>query len=276
MPSSTIVKRLVVFDFDWTLIEADSDIWVIQNLGGEIAKQQEELYGKVQWTDLQDMLLGQLHERGITRQDIEKSLQEIPFTPEIIAALQLMKSQGAELCIISDANTFYIDTILKAHGLDHLFTKIITNPAHFDDQGRLHVARYHGLDKEPHGCSLPCHPNLCKGRELQKLIDSQAWDQVIYMGDSTNDFCPSTRLLSSSSSPTSDNNHGCGNLILARANLLLEKEIKEHPEMIKAKVIYWDSPKGVLSIIQSVSAIPSTKPLPFAKKLAEEPVLASV
>lgn len=37
--------------------------------------------------------------------------------PEVIAALRLMKAQGAELCIISDANTFYIDTILKASGL---------------------------------------------------------------------------------------------------------------------------------------------------------------
>ncbi|KAF9170644.1 hypothetical protein BGX20_008695 [Mortierella sp. AD010] len=66
MPSPTIVKRLVVFDFDWTLIEADSDIWVIQNFGEEIAKEQEELSGKVQWTDLQ-------------------------CTPEMIAALRLMK-----------------------------------------------------------------------------------------------------------------------------------------------------------------------------------------
>ncbi|KAF9115904.1 hypothetical protein BGX27_005785 [Mortierella sp. AM989] len=266
MPSSTVIKRLVVFDFDWTLIEADSDFWVIQNLGGELAKQQAELFGKIQWTDLQDMLLGQLYEHGVTRQDLEKSLQEIPLTSDIAAALHLMKSQGAELCIISDANTFYIDTILKAHGLDHLFTSIITNPAHFDDHGRLHVARFHGLDKEPHGCKLPCHPNLCKGRELQKLIDAQTWDQVIYMGDSTNDFCPSTRLSSS-------DYHGRGDLILARANLLLEKEIQEHPEMIKAKVIYWDSPKDVLSITQSVFSIPSTKHVPLAKTLAEEPIL---
>lgn len=56
------------------------------------------------------------------------------------------------------------------------------------------MVRFHGLDKAPHGCHLPCEPNICKGQELQKLIDSQRWDQVIYMGDSTNDFCPSTRL----------------------------------------------------------------------------------
>ncbi|KAF8977823.1 hypothetical protein BGZ46_007100 [Entomortierella lignicola] len=268
MPSAAAFKRLIVFDFDWTLIEADSDVWVIQNLGaGDIAKQQEDLHEKVQWTDLQDMLLGKLHECGVTRQDIEKSLQGIPFTPEMITALQLMKSQGAELCIISDANTFYIDTILKTHGLDHLFSKIITNPAHFDDQGRLRVVRFHGLDKEPHGCPLPCHPNLCKGRELQKLIDTKVWDQVIYMGDSTNDFCPSTRLLSSS--------NGREDIILARANLLLEKKIKENPELIKANVIYWESPKDVLTIAQTEFSILNAKSIPPAKKLSQEPILAS-
>ncbi|KAI7816528.1 phosphatase phospho-type [Gamsiella multidivaricata] len=239
MPTSTVTKRLVVFDFDWTLIEADSDYWVVQHLGGEFAKEQVELFGKVQWTDLQDMLLGRLYDRGITRQDLERILREVPFTPEMIAALRAMKSQGAELCIISDANTFYIDTILKAHGIDQLFTKIITNPAHFDSVGRLRITRFHGLDKEPHGCPLPCHPNLCKGHELQKLIDAQSWDQVIYMGDSTNDFCPSTRLQ------TED-------LVLARASLLLEKEIRLHPELVRAKVLYWESPKDALAKIQSV------------------------
>ncbi|KAF9343523.1 hypothetical protein BGX34_006654, partial [Mortierella sp. NVP85] len=203
--ASTIPKRLVVFDFDWTLIEADSDYWVMQKLDADLAKAQEDLVGVVQWTDLQDQLLGQLHNRGVTRQDLEKTLQKIPFTQEMITALRLMKSQGAELCILSDANTFYIDTILKAFGIDHLFSKIITNPAHFDDQGRLRVARFHGLDQEPHRCPMPCHANLCKGRELQKLIDAQPWDQVIYMGDSTNDFCPSTRLQAK-------------DIILARAN----------------------------------------------------------
>ncbi|KAF9096869.1 hypothetical protein BGX29_008415, partial [Mortierella sp. GBA35] len=177
MPSSTISKRLFVFDFDWTLIEADSDLWVAENLAADLAKEQESFVGKILWTDLQDILLQRLFERGVTKQDLERTLHKIPFTPEIIAALRLMKSHGAELCILSDANTFYIDCILKAHGLDRVFSKIITNPAHFDDQGRLHVARFHGLDKPPHNCPLPCQLNLCKGKELQNLIDSQNWDQ---------------------------------------------------------------------------------------------------
>ncbi|KAI1294480.1 hypothetical protein EDD11_008117 [Mortierella claussenii] len=205
MPSATISKRLVVFDFDWTLIEADSDYWVVQHLGGDLAKQQKDLVEKMQWTDLQDMLLGQMHERGVTRQDLEKTLSKIPFT----------------------------------FGIDQLFSTIITNPAHFDKTGRLHIKRFLDLDQEPHHCPLPCHVNLCKGQELQKLIDQSAWDQVIYMGDSTNDFCPSTRLQSR-------------DIVLARANLLLEENIKLHPEMLKAKVIYWESPKHALEIIQSI------------------------
>ncbi|KAG0200528.1 hypothetical protein BGX28_006433 [Mortierella sp. GBA30] len=263
MPSSSIFRRLFVFDFDWTLIEADSDHWVIRQLGGEIAKSQEELLGKMQWTDLQDMLLGQLFERGVTKQDIENSLRQIPMAPSVVAALRLMKAQGAELCIISDANTFYIETILNNHDIEGLFSNVITNPGYFDNQGRLRVSRFHSLDKDPHGCSLPCQPNLCKGQELQKLINTQSWDQVVYMGDSTNDFCPSTRL--------------CPNdIVLARGKLLLEEAIRAHPEMVKAEVIYWNSPEDVLSATNAIFNTTSSKPGSSSFQEVDSPELFSL
>ena len=59
------------------------------------------------------MLLGRLFDRGVTKEQLEVTLREIPMMSETIAALRLMKSQGSELVIISDANTFYIDIILK-------------------------------------------------------------------------------------------------------------------------------------------------------------------
>ncbi|GJJ73613.1 pyridoxal phosphate phosphatase PHOSPHO2 [Entomortierella parvispora] len=248
MPSTTLSKNLFVFDFDWTLIEADSDHWVMEKLGGLTREEFESTYKDVQWTDLQDMLLGRLFDRGVTKAHLEATLREIPMMPETIAALQLMKAQGSDLVILSDANTFYVDTILKAHGIDHLFSKIITNPSHFDEQGRLRVARFHGLDKPPHGCPRLCAPNLCKGQEFQKVIASQHWEQIVYMGDSTNDFCPSTRLQSNG-------------IVLARANLLLEKAIREHPDMVKAQVIYWSSPKDVLAATQAIFDVPSPKSL---------------
>ncbi|KAF9984719.1 hypothetical protein BGZ75_003719 [Mortierella antarctica] len=239
MPSTTLSKRLFVFDFDWTLIEADSDHFVFEHLSEELFQEQLQAVGKVQWTDLQQRLLGELFDRGVSRDDIERTLSQVPFAPEMIQALELMKSEGADLYILSDANTVYIDTVLKAYKIDHLFTKVITNPAEFDPQGRLNVVRFHGLDQTPHGCPLPCQPNLCKGQELQKLIDSHTWDQVVYMGDSTNDFCPSTRLQRN-------------DVVLARRGLLLEKEILENKDLIKANVVYWDNAVDVLQATQSI------------------------
>jgi len=53
MPSRSQAKRLFVFDFDWTLIEADSDNWVFRHLCEELYQEQLVSVGKVQWTDLQ-------------------------------------------------------------------------------------------------------------------------------------------------------------------------------------------------------------------------------
>ncbi|KAF9567910.1 hypothetical protein BGW38_008839, partial [Lunasporangiospora selenospora] len=84
------------------------------------------------------------------------------------------------------------------------------------------------------------------GQEIQKMIDSNNWDQIVYMGDSTNDFCPSTRLQSK-------------DIVLARSDLLLEKEIKAQPDLIKAKVVYWESPAAALTAIQEIFKIPASK-----------------
>ncbi|KAG0280384.1 hypothetical protein BGZ95_010296 [Linnemannia exigua] len=235
------LKRLFVFDFDWTLIDADSDYFVFEHLNAELSKIQLNSIGKVQWTDLQQRLLGELFDRGISKEDIERTLSSIPFASERIEALTLMKEHDSDLYILSDANTVYIETILKAYKIDHLFTGILTNPASFNPQGRLNVTRYHGLDKPPHQCQLPCEPNLCKGLELQKLIDSQHYDQVIYMGDASNDFCPSTRLLRER-----------GDLVLARQGLSLEQRIKERPELVQAEIIYWQDAKDVLEVTQDI------------------------
>ncbi|KAI8595540.1 putative phosphatase-domain-containing protein [Dissophora ornata] len=237
--STALSKRLFVFDFDWTLVETDSDYWVFQHLSEELHQEQLDCAGKVQWTDLQQRLLGELFARGVSREDIEGVLSQIPFAPEMIEALRLMKSQGAELYILSDANSVYIETVLEAYNIRQLFTKVITNPATFDERGRLNVVRFHGLDQEPHNCPRPCQPNLCKGQEIQKLIDAQTWEQVIYMGDSTNDFCPSTRLQSK-------------DVVLARRGLLLEKEINENPQLVEANVVYWNDAKDVLHATQAI------------------------
>jgi pyridoxal phosphate phosphatase PHOSPHO2 len=102
--------------------------------------------------------------------------------------------QGGEIAILSDANTVYISTILKHLGMDHLVTEIITNRGFFEDSGRLRVERFWKESEEPHGCPNGCAPNLCKGKELKRLMSLKAYERVYYLGDGRNDYCPSVHL----------------------------------------------------------------------------------
>lgn len=108
------------------------------------------------------------------------------------------------------------------HDLSDHFVEIVTNPAHFEPSGLLHLERRVKLGEEQHGCQVGCSGNMCKGeicfplwREMQKVETDVAnrpgkeldefmarhggwdkFDRVVYVGDGGNDFCPVLRLRS--------------------------------------------------------------------------------
>ena len=78
--------------------------------------------------------------------------------------------------------------------LEDKFDRVFTNPAKFNDDGRLEIEMYHVQDT----CSLSTI-NLCKGQILQDYIKERAknnvrFTHVAFIGDGQNDFCPSLRL----------------------------------------------------------------------------------
>lgn len=71
----------------------------------------------------------------------------------------------SDLKIVSDANTFFIETILNHYGIRELFSEIYTNPSFIDDEGRLKIFPHHNFTESPHGCNTyTCPPNMCKVR----------------------------------------------------------------------------------------------------------------
>ena len=187
---------LVVFDFDWSLINDNSDTWVIKQLTPDFYAQ---LMGgpkaqELGWTDLMDHALCQMMgpQLGITREQLTASLEAIPYFPEMFEAVRYAHAQGAEIVVLSDANTYYITTILERHGLAPLVTEVITNPSRWDG-GTLRVAPHHDAGRPPHGCAL-CPPNLCKGLVMEALLQDRKPAKVVYVGDGGGDFCPSTKL----------------------------------------------------------------------------------
>jgi pyridoxal phosphate phosphatase PHOSPHO2 len=200
---SSSPSHLVIFDFDWSLINENSDTWVIHQLdpSGAIWQQLlERLKGGEGWTQLMDWSAGQLHDAGHSLNDLEQALRKVPALKNVLAAVELAREHGAELRILSDANELYIQWILEALGLGgDAFSVTVTNFASATDEGngggRLSIAP-HQPEGAPHGCPL-CPSNLCKGGVLDAWLRDWACaapPRCAYVGDGTGDFCPATRL----------------------------------------------------------------------------------
>ncbi|GER47389.1 pyridoxal phosphate phosphatase-related protein, partial [Striga asiatica] len=101
-----------------------------------------------------------------------------------------------DLRILSDANTFFIETIIEHLRIKHCFSEINTNPSHVDEKGCLRISPFVDFRAGPHGCPR-CPPNMCKGMVIEKIqasIAKEGSKRMIYLGNGAGDFCPSLKL----------------------------------------------------------------------------------
>jgi len=194
-------RLLVVFDFDWSMVDQDTDRYIFEVNAIDLRRKMRNLQDTVQWTDLVAMTLREFHERGGTRDQIETALRHLPFHPAMIRAVSNLKKAAnpeATFFCLSNANSVFISTILQDKGLSDLFTEIVTNPAEWDESGLLKLRRRVDPAGVQHKCTVGCSPNMCKGEELEAFLKrhQQNFDQIIYVGDGSNDYCPVMRLRS--------------------------------------------------------------------------------
>ncbi|KAI8639481.1 phosphatase phospho-type [Parasitella parasitica] len=234
-----VVENIAVFDFDWSLIEQDSDYWTIHSLSPEIWQEVCDKRLEIQWTDLMDHALCRLQEAGFTIDDIAAALSNIPFTEEMRNVLMDLKSRNVPVILLSDANTFYIETILNAYNVSDCVTEIVTNPSYKDGQGRLRVQRYISASAPQHNCQNLCSLNICKGKELDQIIERYggggSLKKIAYTGDGKNDFCPATRLRKTDA-------------FFMRQEKGLERHFSLVPadkQRICSQFIYWNKPETV-------------------------------
>uniref|UniRef100_A0A6N2M724 Uncharacterized protein n=1 Tax=Salix viminalis TaxID=40686 RepID=A0A6N2M724_SALVM len=152
---------VVVFDFDKTIIDVDSDNWVIDELGFTDFNQ---LLPTMPWNSLMDRMMKELHSDGKTMEDIAEVLKRIPIHSQVISAIKAAHDLGCELRIVSDANMFFIETILKHLGLKDCFSEINTNPGSVDEEGRLRISPHHDFTQSSHGCTL------CPSQHVQDYV----------------------------------------------------------------------------------------------------------
>ncbi|KAJ0090814.1 hypothetical protein Patl1_13435 [Pistacia atlantica] len=227
---------VVIFDFDRTLIDGDSDNWVVTQM--ELTEVFNQLRPSLPWNALMDRMMKELHLRGKTVDDIANCLGKTPLDSRIIAAIKSAHSLGCDLKIVSDANQFFIETILEHHGLLGCFSEIFTNPTLVDEEGALRILPYHSSTSSPHACNL-CPSNLCKGLVLEQIHASALGcgkQRVIYLGDGRGDFCPTLKL-------------GDGDFVMPRKNYPLWDLICSDPKLIKAEVHEWSNSKELEKVL---------------------------
>ncbi|OAD80420.1 hypothetical protein PHYBLDRAFT_161062 [Phycomyces blakesleeanus NRRL 1555(-)] len=227
-----VQNNLAVFDFDWSLIEEDSDHWAISRLSPEQWEICLAQRGRVS-IDTMDEAICKLQDQGITKSQFEKVLKTIPM---LWVNLKL-NANNTRVLIVSDANTFYIETILEAYNVRNLVTDIITNRFYTDSHGRFRIDRRTPASGPQHNCPQGCSANLCKGMELTRYIETHGpFSKVMYVGDGKNDYCPCTHLR--------DTDRVFARSGRALSNLLAPGS--EHAGKVKANITFWETSDTVL------------------------------
>eukprot|EP01024_Parvocaulis_polyphysoides_P066202 TRINITY_DN7756_c0_g1_i2.p2 TRINITY_DN7756_c0_g1~~TRINITY_DN7756_c0_g1_i2.p2 ORF type:complete len:305 (-),score=29.43 TRINITY_DN7756_c0_g1_i2:49-963(-) len=256
-----------LFDFDWTMIECNSDPYVIEGIGAKSELDRLQSIGE-QWTKTVDWCLVFAQTKlKVTVEEIRQQLRTIKMAQSLINAIKQI-SEEHDVIILSDANQFFIDEILESNGLVENIMKIYTNPGIVEQNNVLRVYPFQ-TDGE-HGCCR-CPSNLCKGQVLENILLDKSYGRVIYAGDGGGDFCPTTRLGSNDFVLVRDDYPGSRKptplhkLIVESqqrnsskeeaAEQEEEEEIDCNPlqQEIKANVKFWNHPDRLTEYIQNIN-----------------------
>jgi len=232
---------LVVFDFDHTIVDGNTDL-IVQKLvpSDKITENVKRLHHKDGWTAYMQEIFHLLHKNGVTSMQIQDAIVRVPATPGIRELIQFLYSRNVEVIIVSDANSVFIKDWLSHASLTHIFERVFTNPACYDKDGCLKIEMYHLQDF----CKLSTK-NLCKGHILDLYVAERAavgakFSKIAYVGDGRNDLCPSLRL--------SEND-----LVFPRKGFQLDKLIRDMQNQedlhLKAKVHTWETGNDIIRVI---------------------------
>jgi len=166
-------RALLVFDFDNSMVDENTDTYCIEQLDRALYEEGRSVlrWGRgegegapwwrrpkgeeVPWTALMDALFVELNDRGHNAHAVLESLASTPFPLKeplkaALAAADLGWQDGdggesehsVEVIVISDANEHFIRSLLARHGLEDRVSRVYSNPSRVDDSGALRVAPF--------------------------------------------------------------------------------------------------------------------------------------
>ncbi|XP_062860054.1 probable phosphatase phospho1 [Trichomycterus rosablanca] len=238
-------RFLFCFDFDDTLIDENSDYSVVRAAPlHTLPSNLSDSFSPGYFLEHSQRILTFLHECGVTEENIQDEIEKIPASPGGRTLLDFLFAAGDFECIIlSDSNAYFIDTWLRKAGFWTFFSKVFTNPAEFDADGRLVLRPLHS-----HSCSK-CPKNLCKQVILREYLDKRTkergepFQKVFFIGDGANDICPTLAL-------------GKNDVVFPRngfpMHTIIQEMQTEQPGVYKAAVVPWKRGEDVVDFLKKL------------------------
>jgi pyridoxal phosphate phosphatase PHOSPHO2 len=138
---------LVVFDFDHTIVDDNTDL-IVQKLvsSDKITDDVKKLHHADGWTAYMQEIFRILRKSGVTCREIRDAIIHVPATPGMVDLIQFLYRQNVEAIIVSDAYSVFIKDWLCSSSPAHAVERVYTNPACYDKDGCLNIEMYHIQD----------------------------------------------------------------------------------------------------------------------------------
>ena len=243
MASNNENKNLLIFDFDETIMDKDSEYeQALMTLSKEEADKIIEMDDQ-DYYDAFNYFFKRMKEIGLSLKDINSNLEKLHLSPKMKELFDYLRKNKSkyEMIILSGDIDYTIEYVLKYHGFFDLFDDFILNKSIIQDKKSerlLFVPR----DQFPHSCHL-CISSQCKGLELKKYLNKnndKKYSKILFVCDGGNDFCPSKKILKK------------GDIVFPRVDhmfckrLLEEKLINE----LECEVCPWKSGEEIINKLE--------------------------
>jgi pyridoxal phosphate phosphatase PHOSPHO2 len=105
-----MTQCLVVWDFDWSLVNENSDVYIVQQLAPDLMPEFSQLKAQgLGWTQIVAKQMESLWQRGFREQDIIACLAQLPLQPRMLDTVNLINSSGA-MQVLCDSIVGFLTT----------------------------------------------------------------------------------------------------------------------------------------------------------------------